>query len=96
MKLSTKPFWLGLPGIDEAQPHAAFDRPLIERPAGQLRAVVQDELGGPSALRRQPLQDGNDAGAGQRDVDLDRQRLAGEEIEHAQQPDTAARRRARR
>src|SRR5438034_9902729 len=34
----------GLAGLDEAQTHAAFIGPLIERPASKLGAVVQRDL----------------------------------------------------
>ena len=35
---------LRLPRLYEAQAHAALVGPLVERPAGQLRSVVQDDL----------------------------------------------------
>ena len=46
----------GFAWLDEAQPHSALIGPLIERLPCQLRAIVQDDLVGDTALRRQSLQ----------------------------------------
>jgi hypothetical protein len=52
-------------------------RPGVERPPGELGAVVADEPRRQRAFLRQPLEHADHAEAEQRAVDLDGDRLAG-------------------
>src|SRR5690606_30092462 len=62
---------------DEGQGHASLVGPLLERPAGALRAVVEDDAAGvATALSSDGVQDSPDSMTGERGVDLDRQAFA--------------------
>jgi len=52
-----------LAGVDEIEPHAVIIGPSIQRPAPELRAVINGQNIGISAFPRHPFQHFNDAGA---------------------------------
>jgi hypothetical protein len=48
LKLSTWPFCVGLPGLDEVELHAVLESPAVERRRDELRPVVDAQrLGQP-------------------------------------------------
>ena len=54
--------WLA--GLDEIEPHAIAPGPFVERLAGHLGAVVQDDLQGQAPGLREPIEHPHDTAAG--------------------------------
>src|SRR5215212_648313 len=77
----------GLTRLDEVQPYPSFIRPPIDGFACQLRSVVQHNLVRHAALSGYPLQDAHHPPSWERGVDLDGQRLAGEDIHDRKESD---------
>src|ERR1700676_2024269 len=80
----------GLAWLDEAELHALLVGPLVEHAARELRPVVQLDLLRCPALHHDPAQDACHPPGWERGVDLDRQTLAGEDVDDGQQPDPPA------
>lgn len=76
--------------VDELQVNAMLAGPLAQHVADEFRAIVQDDLCGEWALTSQSVQDADDAASRQTGVDFQGERLPGEDIDDAQDPDRAA------
>src|SRR5262249_16836575 len=74
----------GFAGPDEVELDATAVRPGIERGAGKLGAVVDDDPPGQRAARGQAVKDAGDPEAGEPVVDLDGQALAARVVDDVQ------------
>ena len=79
-----------LPGLDEIQLHAVRVRPLLERYRNEFRPVIDAKALRKSVKPNQFIEDSDDAGRGQRRVDLDREALARKGINDIEHADLAA------
>src|SRR6266850_2536793 len=75
-----------LAGLDELLLHAALVGPAIQRPTGEFRAVVGYYPFGQAPPSADLIEHARHALPGQRGIHLDGQTLAGEVIDHRQQP----------
>src|SRR5437899_6914589 len=81
----------GLARLDEVQPHAPLLGPLVQHQAGELRSIVQhDLLRRLAALGDQPVEHLRHPRPWKRRVYLDRQRLASDGVDDAEEADAAA------
>src|SRR4029453_16904332 len=76
--------------LDEAQAHAAFPSPLVERLAGEFRAVVHDDLLRPAIAGSRAVEDAPYVLAGDRQRDFDRSADARAVVYDVQEPDRPA------
>ena len=80
----------GLPRLDEVVADPSLVAPLVEHPAGELRAVVRDDDLWPAPFMDDPVQHPPHPKTRQAGVNLDGQALAGEGIHHIQGPQRPA------
>ena len=80
----------GLPRLDEVVPDPSLVAPLVEDPAGELRAVIGDDDLRPAPFVDDPVQHPAHTKTRQAGVHLDGQALAGEGVDHIQGPQRPA------
>ena len=73
----------GLARLDAIQGHAVFIGPDIQQVPSELWAVVQRDLLGRTVPEQELIEPSDDAPTGQRGVHLNRETVAGDEIEYS-------------
>ena len=80
----------GLPRLDEVVSNPPLIAPLVEDPAGELRAVVRDDDLGPAPFVDDPVQHPPHPKTRKAGVHLDGEALTGEGVDHVQRPQCPA------
>jgi hypothetical protein len=80
----------GLAGANEGEGDALLTGPGVEDPAGEFRAIVDDDDLGFAAQFDEAFEDAHDPCAGQGDIDLEGEAFAGEVIDDVEGPEGPA------